>query len=41
MVEEMKRLNPRIQDAVIEGAGHYVHDDQPEAFHQVVRTFLS
>jgi pimeloyl-ACP methyl ester carboxylesterase len=26
--------------AVIEGAGHWVHHDQPEAFLKVVRSFL-
>lgn len=41
MVAEMKRLNPRIHETVIEGAGHYVHDDQPEAFNEAVRDFLS
>jgi pimeloyl-ACP methyl ester carboxylesterase len=41
MVAEMRGLNPLISDTVIPGAGHYVHDDQPDAFYQEVRAFLS
>lgn len=40
MVEDMQRLNPRIRSAVVPGAGHYIHDDQPALFHQLVRDFL-
>lgn len=40
MAKEMARLNPRIQWREIADAGHYVHDDQPQAFCQEVREFL-
>lgn len=40
MLAEMQRLNPRIADIEISGAGHYIHDDQPEAFNRAVRDFL-
>ncbi|QDF98026.1 alpha/beta hydrolase [Azoarcus sp. DD4] len=40
MLAEMQRLNPRIADIEIAGAGHYIHDDQPEAFNRAVRAFL-
>lgn len=40
MVERMQRLNPRIQAVAIDGAGHYIHDDQPEIFNGHVRSFL-
>ena len=40
MVEEMQRLNPHIRSAVVPDAGHYIHDDQPALFHQLVRDFL-
>lgn len=40
MVEDMRRLNPRIRSAVVPDAGHYIHDDQPALFHQLVRDFL-
>ena len=41
MVSEMLRLNPTLQATEIADAGHYIHDDQPESFNQVVRQFLS
>jgi len=31
---------PHVRHVAIEGAGHYVHDDAPEAFHGTVRIFL-
>jgi esterase len=40
MAEAMCAANPRIQWREIDGAGHYVHDDQPEAFCREVRAFL-
>lgn len=40
MVDAMQRLNPRIRSAVVPGAGHYIHDDQPALFHPLVRDFL-
>lgn len=40
MVEDMQRLNPRIHSAVVPDAGHYIHDDQPTLFNQLVRDFL-
>lgn len=40
MVDEMQRLNPRIRSAVVPDAGHYIHDDQPALFNQLVRDFL-
>lgn len=40
MVDAMCRLNSRITGQVIPGAGHYIHDDQPEAFNRAVRDFL-
>lgn len=40
MAAEMRHLNPRIRETVIDDAGHYVHDDQPDAFNRAVRDFL-
>lgn len=40
MAQRMLDMNPRIREAVIADAGHYVHDDQPQAFEQVVADFL-
>jgi pimeloyl-ACP methyl ester carboxylesterase len=40
MAQAMARLNPRIQWREIPDAGHYVHDDQHEAFCREVREFL-
>lgn len=40
MVDDMQRLNPRIRSTVVPDAGHYIHDDQPELFHQLVRDFF-
>ncbi len=31
---------PQVRHVAIDSAGHYVHDDQPEAFHATVRAFL-
>ncbi len=31
---------PHVRHIAIDGAGHYVHDDQPEAFQAAVRAFL-
>lgn len=39
-VNEMIALNPVIDAREIQGAGHYIHDDQPDAFIAAVRTFL-
>lgn len=41
MAEAMCEANPRLRWVEIEDAGHYIHDDQPERFEQVVRDFLS
>ena len=38
--EEMVRRNPRITCQAIEGASHYVHDDNFEDFQGAVDTFL-
>ncbi|MCP1574454.1 hydrolase [Herbaspirillum rubrisubalbicans] len=38
---EMRQLNARILSRTIADAGHYIHDDQPQAFAQVVRQFLA
>jgi esterase len=40
MAEHMRTLNPCISTLEIADAGHYVHDDQPEAFCRAVREFL-
>jgi esterase len=40
MAQAMQALNPRIACQEIAGAGHYIHDDQPEAFNSAVRNFL-
>jgi esterase len=40
MVARMRTLNPRITTVDIADAGHYVHDDQPQAFATQVRAFL-
>jgi pimeloyl-ACP methyl ester carboxylesterase len=39
--EAMAAANPRIRHVAIDGAGHYVHDDQPEVFSRDVWAFLS
>ncbi|MDR6396198.1 alpha/beta fold hydrolase [Herbaspirillum seropedicae] len=41
MAAEMRQLNARILTSTIADAGHYIHDDQPEAFAEVVRQFLA
>ena len=38
--EAMPTANARITGLQIEGAAHYVHDDQPHAFNTAVRDFL-
>ncbi|NPV57163.1 MAG: alpha/beta hydrolase, partial [Anaerolineae bacterium] len=38
--EEYARLIPHSEFQVIEGAAHIIYDEQPQAFAQVVRTFL-
>lgn len=40
MLEEMCALNSSIRAVEIAGAGHYVHDDQPEAFAAALAEFL-
>ena len=40
MAQAMADANPHVRWVEIADAGHYVHDDQPEAFHRVVRSFL-
>lgn len=40
MAKAMCELNPRIVCQTIEGAGHYIHDDQPLAFNKAVKQFL-
>jgi len=41
MVQRMQALNARIVAVEIPDAGHYVHDDQPKAFSDVVGLFLN
>jgi esterase len=40
MAQGMAEANPNVQWVEIADAGHYVHDDQPEAVHRAVREFL-
>jgi pimeloyl-ACP methyl ester carboxylesterase len=40
MAQAMAEANPNVRWVEIADAGHYVHDDQPEVFHRVVRAFL-
>ena len=40
MAQAMAEANPHVRWIEIADAGHYVHDDQPEVFHRVVRAFL-
>ena len=37
----MQAANPRLRGIEVAGAGHYVHDDQPAAFHRAVISFLA
>ena len=37
---DIARLFPAVQHAVIPDAGHWVHAEQPQAFHQLVSGFL-
>ncbi|GAQ59789.1 alpha/beta fold hydrolase [Streptomyces scabiei] len=37
---EMARRNPRIRTVEVPGAGHYVHDDAPDLFHDHLAGFL-
>ncbi len=37
---DIARLFPAVQHAVIPDAGHWVHAEQPKAFHQLVADFL-
>ncbi|RSE95446.1 alpha/beta fold hydrolase [Achromobacter aegrifaciens] len=37
---DMAARNPNVEWVEIEGAGHYIHDDQPAAFEQAVGGFL-
>jgi esterase len=39
-IDRMAALNPRCELAVIEGAGHVPHDEQPAAFTAALRGFL-
>jgi pimeloyl-ACP methyl ester carboxylesterase len=38
---QVRRINPDVVVTVIEGAGHYVHDDQPGPFADCVEAFLA
>ncbi len=40
MAARMCALNPRVATIEIPDAGHYIHDDQPQRFAQVLSTFL-
>jgi esterase len=40
MAARMSALNPRVATIEIPDAGHYIHDDQPEHFAQVLSNFL-
>lgn len=40
-VARMCAANPHIASATVPGASHYVHDDQPEAFNQLVARFVA
>lgn len=39
--ERLEELLPRCERVVIPGASHIVHEDAPDAFHDVVRSFLA
>jgi len=39
-VMEMRARNPQVAAVMVMNASHYVHDDQPDAFHRIVRDFL-
>ncbi|WP_079053726.1 alpha/beta fold hydrolase [Streptomyces graminilatus] len=39
--EVMAARNPRVRAVEIPGAGHYVHDDAPDAFHHQIAQFLT
>ncbi|GGS16884.1 hydrolase [Streptomyces humidus] len=39
--EAMTARNPRVRTADIPGAGHYVHDDDPDSFCRLVEQFLT
>lgn len=41
MAQAMADANPRLRWQTIADAGHYVHDDQPQAFHDAVLGFLA
>ncbi|MBS0393144.1 MAG: alpha/beta hydrolase [Proteobacteria bacterium] len=40
-VARMSATNPHIASATVPGASHYVHDDQPEVFNQLVARFIA
>lgn len=40
IAERMEERQPLIRTVVVEGAGHYVHDDRPDPFAAAVRAFL-
>jgi 2-succinyl-6-hydroxy-2,4-cyclohexadiene-1-carboxylate synthase len=39
--ERMAELQPKTHRVVVSDAGHNVHEEQPDAFVQVVRAFLA
>lgn len=41
MAQAMADANPRLRWQTIADAGHYIHDDQPAAFHAAVLAFLA
>ena len=38
--EQMVARCPTVEHVAVDGAGHYIHDDQPEFFNRSVRAFL-
>lgn len=41
IANDMAALQPQAQIAVVAGAGHNVHEEQPDAFAEIVRAFLA
>lgn len=40
MAQAMSDVNPRLRSAEVHDAGHYIHDDQPDIFNDLVGEFL-
>lgn len=39
--DQVLRFFPRVQFETVPRAGHWIHNDQPEVFHRLARTFLA